>query len=238
MEVAIYHPQLNTFTMRGVCPHCRHDSAFLTITNMYQDHRQSPARFITGMQCQACAKYILAVVSQRNSTTIDYVEHYPLGKPDDAVAEEIPDHIKPAFREALRCLWVDAYNATAEMCRRALEASCLDLKAPKKKVLEEMIDWLADHLIITPDLQQMAHKIRLGGNRAAHPSQDGPGVPDLPTATVLGLPEPEQDGPIEKIEKDHALAIVDFTRNFFQYVYVMPKQLSKYDFSKPKAVKP
>jgi hypothetical protein len=231
MEVVLYSNQANTFTMRGTCPHCRHDSAFLTVTSLHVDHKQSPARFITGMQCQACARYILAVAIQANTATLVYEAHYPLGKPDDAVANEIPDHIKPDFREALRCLWVDAYNATAEMCRRALEASCIDLKAPKNlKVLEDKIDWLADNRVITPTLQQSAHKIRLGGNRGAHPPEDGPVDPNAPSTL--------QDEPVVIIEKDHALAIVEFTRHFFQYVYVIPKQLEKYDFSKPKVVKP
>jgi hypothetical protein len=158
-----------------------------------------------------------------------------LGAPDQAVADEIPVHIREDFKEALRCMFVDAHNATAEMCRRAIEASCLDLGAPKKKVLEDMIDWLVDHQRITPDLKQAAHKVRLGGNRGAHPPGEAlpapaPGVaPSLPTAGGS-----DRDGPVERIEKEHAEAIVAFTRHFFQYVYVIPKQLDKYDFSKPK----
>jgi hypothetical protein len=184
------------------------------------------------MQCQTCCKYILAIAQQpypQNANHLVYETHYPMGEPDDDIAQEIPVHIQPDFKEALRCLWVDAYNATVEMCRRALEASCLDLGAPKKKVLEEMIDALAEKRIITPHLQQAAHKIRLGGNRGAHPPQDDPIPPP-----GLGIVVPET---ITKIEKDHALAIVEFTRHFFENVYVIPKRLDKYDFSKPKAVK-
>ena len=163
---------------------------------------------------------------------MSYVEHYPLGKPNDSVACEIPEHIQPDFKEALRCLWVEAYNATAEMCRRALEASCIDLGAPKKKVLELMIDWLAEQRIITPFLQRVAHKIRLGGNRGAHP-EDIPSVTTEAAAVEVDV----EGGPVTVITEEHAKAIVDFTREFFHHVYVVPKQLDKYDFSKPKETK-
>ena len=162
----------------------------------------------------------------QNNHHFAYWAHYPLGQPDDSVAEEIPTNIQPDFKEALRCLWVNAYNATAEMCRRAIESSCLDLGAPKKAVLEDMIDWLADQRKITPFLQEVAHKIRLGGNRGAHPTAS---APDSQPATP-----PLANAPIANIEKEHAEAIVKFTREFFHHVYVVPKQLDKYDFSKPK----
>jgi hypothetical protein len=168
----------------------------------------------------------------QNGLNYAYHLHYPLGKPNDSVALEIPEHIKPDFSEALRCLWVDAYNATAEMCRRALEASCLDLGAPHKDVLEDMIDWLADQRKITPFLQQAAHKIRFGGNRGAHPTPATPAT--ATTAVSAASMQPAVPKPVTKIEKEHAEAIVKFTHEFFHHVYVGPKQLERYDFSKPK----
>jgi Domain of unknown function (DUF4145) len=230
MQVVLWNPQTRTFTMRGRCPHGPHDSAFVSST-VHVDQSQ---RWIAVMQCQGCAKYILAIAQHApNQGTLQYQEHYPLGKPDDTVAPEIPTHIQPDFQEALRCRFVDAYNATAEMCRRAIEASCIDLKAPRNlKVLEDKIDWLEQHRIITPFLRDVAHKIRLGGNRAAHPPEDGP-------VNLAAVAENEaEDGPIQIITKEHADAIIQFTREFFHHVYVVPKQLDKYDFSKPKAVKP
>jgi hypothetical protein len=185
------------------------------------------------MRCQGCLKYIVGIALHvTNQDHYQYEAHYPIGTPDDDVAKEIPNHIQPDFREALRCFSVTAYNATGEMCRRAIEASCLDLGAPKKEVLEDMIDWLEEKRIITPGLKDVAQKVRLGGNRCAHPA---PPTQDNATATRKAN---EVVGPIEKIEKEHAEAIVDFTRHFFQYVYVTPTQLNKYDFSKPKAPKP
>ena len=188
------------------------------------------------MQCQGCQKYILAVVAVPIDTDKHiYLEHYPTSAPNYAVADEIPDHIKPDFKEALRCLSVDAYNATVEMCRRALEAICIDLGIPKGiKVLEDMIDSLEEQRKITPHIKQVAHKIRLGGNRAAHPPEDGV-TEAMDTATQAG--DLEVARPVILIEKEHAEAIVEFTRHFFHHVYVVPRQLDKYDFSKPKVSK-
>lgn len=219
------------FSLRGTCPYpdCARPTVFILQNSAHvgvSPNNTSRQRIVAIMQCQGCQHYILTIVDYPQNQGMGHVyrEHYPMGAPDQAVADEIPDHIKDDFKEALRCMFVDAYNATAEMCRRALEASCLDLGAPKNKVLEKMIDWLEEKRIITPYLKDAAHNIRLGGNRGAHPSPDGP----------VTEPLVDEGGPIEKIEKEHAKAIIEFTREFFHHVYVGPKLVGKYDFSKPK----
>ncbi|HEY5215000.1 MAG TPA: DUF4145 domain-containing protein [Acidobacteriaceae bacterium] len=224
MQVSSSNAQQKQATLRGLCPHldCKRSSAFVLVTNLYA----SPQGYFVGaFQCQGCTGYILGLLRQ-DMHQLAYSSHYPLGSPDDKVADEIPSHIKVDFKEALRCMFVNAYNATAEMCRRALEASCLEQGAPKKRKLDDMIDWLEEQRKITPRLQAIAHKIRLGGNRAAHPPEDGPR-----SETEL----PDEDGPIEAIGKEHAEAIIMFTREFFHHIYVVPAELDKYDFSKPKA---
>ena len=106
-----------------------------------------------------------------------------------------------------------------------------------------MIDWLEEKRIITPGLKEVAHKVRLGGNRCAHPSpptqSDALQVSDAELVDLAKRVGEEHIAvPVDKIEKEHAEAIVEFTHHFFQYVYVTPQQLNKYDFSKPKANKP
>jgi hypothetical protein len=194
MEAVMINAQQQQFSLRGICPHCNRDSAFLLVTSVAMQDQATI--WIAGMQCQACMKNILGIAYyNQNSGVFHYVVHYPLGKPDDDVADEIPDHIKPDFKEALRCLWVDAYNATAEMCRRAVESSCLDLGA-NGKVLDDLIDSLAAQQKITPFLQQVAHKIRLGGNRGAHPpvapAAGGPGAGPQPAVVPQPAPAPSQ----------------------------------------------
>jgi len=167
------------------------------------------------MQCQGCLQYILgcAVQPQRGGPPV-YAQHYPIGKPNDDVAREIPSHIGADFKEALRCRFVDAYNATVEMCRRAVQASCHNLGAPDEKLVKQ-IDWLASQGLITSPLKDMAHRVRLGGNLGAHPPED----PSDPSEIA--------------INEEYADAVIAFTRDFFHHVYVMPERLKKYTFKKP-----
>jgi hypothetical protein len=223
MQVTTSNVHQNTVAVRGVCR--RQPSLFAVVTGV---GAVPTNQAVAGMQCQGCLDFIL-VVFVRGPHNFTYVRHYPLGKPDDDVAPEIPVHIQADFKEALRCLFVNAWNATAEMCRRAIEASCIDLGIPKGiRNLEGMIDSLEEQRKITPHMQDVAHKIRLGGNRGAHPPEGGPKPEDEPV---------DEYAPVEIIEEDHAKAIADYTRQFLHHVYVVPKQLERYDFSKPKVPK-
>jgi hypothetical protein len=236
MIVSALSIQSSQFSLSGVCPHCSRDSVFVIASSPGSDpiprniHPHGRGlRIFAAMQCQGCRDYILGVVFRPdNATTFLYLAHYPLGKPKDDVAAEIPAAIAMDFSEALRCRWVDAYNATAEMCRRALEASCIDLGAPKKqRSLDDKLDWLASEGKITSFLQQVAHKIRLGGNRAAHPPEKA--------AAEAAPAESDVEAPPLVITSEHADAIIKFTKEFFHHVYVVPRELEKYDFSKPGA---
>jgi hypothetical protein len=219
------------FSFTGDCPHCRSRSAFLTVSSTVETKPETlPVSGLAAiLQCQGCKRFILGIVGRyqggsgsafQNEYT--YTIHYPVGFPDDKAAEEIPAGIKENFQEALRCLWVNSYNATAEMCRRAVEGSCIQLGAPRsKKKLEDKIDWLAEKGTITPFMAQVAHKITLGGNRGAH-------FPNL--ANVSEGEWVSSDEGV--IGKEQAEAIIKFTRELFHHVYVVPRELEKYDFSK------
>jgi Domain of unknown function (DUF4145) len=203
------------FVLAGICPHCQRDAAFPSCTSVYEERGSNwPVRLVAGARCIACSQYILSIL-QREETHDGsgrvrwvYEAHYPMGKPNDTVSEEIPAAIRPDFQEALRCRWVNAYNATIEMCRRALESSCIDLGADADLVLAKMIDWVHVQGKITTPLKEMAHKIKLGGNRAAHPSD-------------------------RTLTPDDADAVIEFTRDYFHHVYVMPARMEKYNFDKP-----
>lgn len=200
-----------SFVLAGECPHCGKQSAFESVTKAYQERfmNGSLGNIVAGCCCIACNKYILGIIRGGAGGIWEYYEHYPLGLPNDTAADEIPEDIRNDFKEALRCRWVDAYNATAEMCRRAIESSCISFGAPKDKSLSEMIDWVFNKKLIIESLKDMAHTIKLGGNRGAHPSP-----------RVLG--------------KEDADALIEFTNMYFMSVYIMPKRIEKSSFEKPK----
>jgi hypothetical protein len=72
-----------------------------------------------------------------------------------------------------------------------------------------MIDWVHAQGKITTPLKDMAHKIKLGGNRAAHPSD-------------------------RTLTEGDADAVIEFTGEYFYHVYVMPARMAKFDFDKKK----
>ena len=84
------------------------------------------------------------------------------------IDDSIPEIIANDFREAFLCYSVEAYNACAVMCRRAIETIALDKKA-KGNYLYEKIKNL-EHQGLHPTLIELATEIRMLGNvPAAHP---------------------------------------------------------------------
>jgi hypothetical protein len=83
------------------------------------------------------------------------------------------------------------------MCGRALEAACIDLGSDPEEKIGTQIDSLANARKITASLKDMAHTIKLGRNRGAHPPEDG-------ETEILNEPE--------------AGALIGFMREFFHHV--------------------
>lgn len=220
MKITIHNGSRDNFrfALTGTCPHCGMPSVFTmpAESRSYSEQRwldrNTRLHVFAMMECSGCYGFILGTIVAYGDRW-QYHVHYPVGRPSDAVSEDVKEPMRSDFREALRCRWVDAYNATVEMCRRALEASCLDLGAPEKLgSLQKMIDWVAEQGKITKPLQEMAHKVRLGGDRGAHPST--------------------------RIMNDaDADAVIEFTREYFDHVYVMPAKMAKFNFDRPKPEK-
>ena len=91
------------------------------------------------------------------------------------------------------------------MCRRALEASCTELGAKSYK-LEDKINELPDS-VLSPKIKKLAHKVRLQGNRGAHPPDDG----------------------LETIGEREADAMIEFTSMYMQFVYVLQSRMDDFD---------
>lgn len=213
----------NKFSLSGICPHCNRDSVFTMVTPSFREvirdrlGTEQYSRYAAATQCQGCKKFVLAVVTRRpnpqnlnqlSHEPIVYEAHYPLGKPDDSIDEGIPEEIGNDFKEALRCMFVDAFKATVCMCGRALESACSDLKA-EGKTLEDKIDDLENKRLISLPLKDLAHRIRLTRNRGAHAPKNEEQAAEAPT-------------------KEHAEALIAFSREFFRHVYTMRAKLKKF----------
>ena len=197
------------FTLRGECPHCSEKSVFTQVTDVHV--RSHPEHYgyyqwVAALQCQGCLEYILGIARYTpgggpSMHALHYEEHYPLGKPDETLGDGIPDKIASAVKEGVRCRWVKSYRACAVMCRRAIQASAIELGASPNKKLNDQIDELAARNIITSSLQKFAHEIRDVGNIGAHPDK------------------------LDDVSERDADDIMAFTIQYLEHVYVMPAKL-------------
>ena len=208
MELAVTNQGTSAFNARGLCPHCAHISLHLMVAGpvLVSAPERSEIESNVLVQCQNClgVSLVIAVRSLRNYD-LTYSDCYPLDNPEKSVEKVIPAGVRDDYVEALRCDTVRAYKAAVVMCRRSLQASCRNLNAEGKNLINQ-IDDLAAKDTITAALKNMAHEIRKLGNEGAHPDEDGLG----------DVTEEDSDD------------IIEFTRQYFEHVYVMPARSEAY----------
>jgi len=167
------------------CPYCHKH----THLNKVGEYGISTGQWWMG-ECNSCHNVVL----------IHHREIYPNPLPRP-INERIKGEIKKDFEEANSCFSVNAFRASAVMARRALQSICLDKGVNENDKLIKQIDWLFSQGIITKDLKEWAHEVRLVGNDAAHPKK------------------PDKDTPISK---DDAEEILQLLEQFTQTLYVAP----------------
>jgi hypothetical protein len=86
-----------------------------------------------------------------------------------ATSQHIPEMSRESLIEAKRCLSVQAWNATVAMCRRAIQAACIEKGADKDLKIHQQINHLRDEGYITRGLHESATVVRWTGNSGAHP---------------------------------------------------------------------
>jgi hypothetical protein len=134
--------------------------------------------------------------------TEEEVDVYPaLDEEPDGL---LPEGVSKAFGQALKSLNEGIWDGCVLMCRRALQEAMGELEATGG-TLYAQIESLANASRITPDLKEWAHEGRLAGNLGAHGDEE------------------------EKKWNDESDAqeIVEFSKWFFRYIYVLPKQLAE-----------
>ncbi len=146
-------------------------------------------------ECNGCDFFFLV---KRRGSYINKIYPDPLPKP---IPEKTPDFLQDDLKEAYLCLAAGAYRAAGVMARRALQLCCIKKGAPGKN-LHEQIDWLLNEQIITKDLKESAHEVRLTGNDAAHP--------------------PKNNSKDESVSKEDAEDILELLESFIEVLYIMP----------------
>jgi hypothetical protein len=193
----------NQYEIDYVCPHCSR----ATTTVPRAQFQTEKGRMDTLHICPGCRQPIIVVVGHTNGgpgLNLRIQAIFPTGKIDDFVSEEIDIPVREDFQEAKRCFAVKAYKSTVTMCRRVVQVSAITLGASPGKRLVDQIDEITAKQAITPVLQRFAHEIRSVGNAGAHPSED-----------------------LDEINEEDGKDILEFTEQFLEHVFVMPKKLQK-----------
>ena len=121
------------------------------------------------LQCTLCKGPMLYLVPFGNGTTAD-----PLMFPMPVDIDKMPTDCVPAaiyedMRQAQLSFNVNAYLGAGMLLRRACQNICRDKECQGKDLYTE-IDSLVSKNLITRDMAEMAHSVRIIGNEIAHPS--------------------------------------------------------------------
>lgn len=174
-----------------ICPHCDVHST-ITFVAGYGSH------YI--YRCDRCEGLVLLIMSD-SSAHATIVDQYPKKVPK--LDPAIPTDVASDYIEAVKCFDVGANKASAVMCRRALQTSVIQKGATEDK-LNDQIDELFKKGVITEDIMNWSHEIRLTGNLGAHPDKDG----------------------LQHITPQDADDLIKFMEEYLNYVYIMPAKVS------------
>lgn len=120
-------------------------------------------------------------------------------------AKEVSEDVMPAaiyedLVQAEISYYSGAYLGAGLLLRRACQNICRDKKCSEKKGLLGQIDELVTNNIITKEMSEMAHSVRIIGNEIAHPNPSTPFI----------------------ISRDDIKACREFLKQLIQVIYVNP----------------
>jgi len=148
------------------------------------------------IRCDHCRGLIL-FIKQDGKTVDQYPKKVPI------IDKSVPSRVAEDYVEAIKCFDIGANRASVVMCRRALQSSVIEKGAEKDRLVDQ-IDELYDTQIITKDIKDWAHEIRLTGNIGAHPDEDG----------------------LEDVTPEDAEELLKFMEEYLNYVYIMPAKVA------------
>lgn len=192
------------------CPHCKGKthmkSLFFNSFIEYTEYKNIITYYVV-FQCVPCNKLTLKTCNFSSYKTVnDFQFDWRNGQyPTIEITEindfdwYVPNDIIIDFKEAIKCFEIDAYKACVAMCRRSLQSVMIEKNANQNKDLNDQIN----EIQILQDIKDWAHEIRHFGNRWAHPNKDW----------------------LKEVTKEEAKEVIDFMKQFFNYVYVMPKKV-------------
>ncbi len=181
------------------CPYCEAKANF-TLRHRWEE--QQPTGHVVGYGAWVCDNCHRPVLGYEDPYGDPY-DYQPRRVPEPEFPD-VPDDVATDAKEAHRCLSIGAYRAAVVMARRAMQSAAYEKWAPEG-LLVDQIDWLEGERVITPQMKQVAHTIRLSGNLGAHPDKDG----------------------LRDVGQAEAEAVIQFLDDFLKLVYEVPARLDR-----------
>jgi uncharacterized protein DUF4145 len=200
------------------CPHCGAEKIGFNLVAEYRVAQTNSVRFLTLGVCSNCDNGVVVEFANPGSAqkhspmqgaadpaSLGWVRvrTYPTAMPSKIPAH-VPEPLTRFYGQAANALKRRDWDASGAMSRKVVDVSTQQLLGNDAKNYENIkgrIDALSDRGLITPDLKEWAHQIRLGGNDAAH----------------------DQD----PFSEGEAQELLGFTELYLTYVYTLPGSLKE-----------
>lgn len=183
------------------CKYCQAtvDSRVIASYEAIDDEVGNPVKF-TFAKCPRCEVPLLLGQDNFGSGWDEPGRLFP--PRDDLMSWAIPEKIRNAYIEAVRCFNGKAFTASAIMCRKTLEGVCQQHGVSANN-LKASLGKLKEQGVIEGRLFEWADELRLAGNEAAH------------------------DVNVEVQSRD-AGDIVEFTKAPLEYVYTFREKFEEF----------
>jgi Domain of unknown function (DUF4145) len=180
------------------CPHCSIDKPFLRVQQQNlqtANHLNQNQRLWSVYACARCGGMVLAAARGQNDVVIEY---YPRGQ---EVNSALPEKARAYLKQAHDSLHAPA---GAVMLAASTVDAMLKAKGYKKGSLYDRIEQAVKDHLITKEMGEWAHKVRLDSNDQRHADEEAT-LPD---------------------EKD-ARRSIEFATALGQFMFVLPALVEK-----------
>jgi hypothetical protein len=182
------------------CPHCRVDSPNLACFYRYNNNNsegQNPREWAF-YQCVRCGGVVTAWTRGGRTGVLEPIEYFPGKKQLD---DSIPDRARNYLDQAISS--IHAPSGAVMLAASSVDAM-LKAKGYKEGKLYTRIKKAEEDHLITPEMADWVHEVRLDANDQRHDDEEAP------------LPE---QGDAEKV--------IEFARALAQFLFVLPARIER-----------
>lgn len=164
---------LANLQLGALCPHCK-TATRLTLTaiptdRLLQDHA---TELIATYACDACLRPVPVwwkVQSYGGNQPVVFDPQMVLPAREPFDFSHVPQEVEKEITEGLDCLSVNAFNGFAALCRRAIQAICVNLGAGASTKVKAQIEEMIELTGLDTAWKELALQIMLAGHDGSHP---------------------------------------------------------------------